>query len=137
MKLGDFIRNYRDDNDLSLRDFANKSGLSHAYIAKLESGIDPRSGKKVEPTMDTIKRIAKATDTSIVEILKEIGYINNKNNEKANACNIDKEVKEIICELGHDFTDMLRDLKGMTEEEKESLMIFLQGMKLRRNKYNR
>lgn len=133
MELGEFIKKYREENDLSLREFANKSGLSHAYIAKLESGIDPRSGKKVEPTLDTIKKIADATDTQLIEVLKLMGYVESNNEEKSE-CMLDEEIKQIISNLDSEFIDILKDLDGMTKEEKKILTIFLEGMKLHRNK---
>lgn len=133
MELGEFIKKYREENDLSLREFANKSGLSHAYIAKLESGIDPRSGKKVEPTLDTIKKIADATDTQLIEILKLMGYVDADIEGKSERM-LDEEIKDILSNLDPEFIDILKDLEGMTKEEKKVFTIFLEGMKLRRNK---
>lgn len=70
MFLGDLIKQYRTINKLSLRDFAQKCGLSHTYIAALEKNIDPRTGKPIAPTLDTVKYIAKGMNTSIEDILK-------------------------------------------------------------------
>ncbi|SMB95552.1 Helix-turn-helix domain-containing protein [Desulfonispora thiosulfatigenes DSM 11270] len=80
MQLGEIIKNYRKQNDLSLREFANRCDLSHAYIAKLEDGIDHRSGKKVEPTLDTVKRISDAINIPMERLLSMIGYINKETN---------------------------------------------------------
>lgn len=75
MKLGEVIKKYREKHDLSLREFAEKCGLSHAYIAKLEDGKDPRTGKEIEPTLDTVNKIAVAINMSLDELLKIIGYL--------------------------------------------------------------
>lgn len=70
MFLGDLIKKYRTINKLSLRDFASRCGLSHTYISALEKNIDPRTGKPIAPTLDTVKYVAKGMNTTIEEILK-------------------------------------------------------------------
>lgn len=73
--IGDIIKEYRVTHNLSLRDFSKLCDISHSYIDRLEKGTDIRSGAKVEPTMDTITKIAKAMNITIEELLKETGYI--------------------------------------------------------------
>lgn len=72
MILGDIILNYRNSftPKMSQRDFAKKCGLSHTYIAALEKNIDPRTGKPIAPTLDTVKYISNGMGISIEEILK-------------------------------------------------------------------
>lgn len=72
MKLGDIILNYRNSftPKMSQRDFAKKCGLSHTYIAALEKNIDPRTGKPIAPTLDTVKYVSKAMDLTIEQLLK-------------------------------------------------------------------
>ena len=70
MILGDLIKEYRTKNKMSLRDFAQRCGLSHTYISALEKNIDPRTGKPIAPTLDTVKYISKGMNMSIESILK-------------------------------------------------------------------
>lgn len=70
MFLGEVIKKYRDENQISMRDFAKRCRLSHTYIAALEKNIDPRTGKPIAPTLDTVKNIAMAINMSIDELLK-------------------------------------------------------------------
>ena len=70
MILGDLIKEYRTIHKLSLRDFAQRCGLSHTYISALEKNIDSRTGKPIAPTLDTVKYISKGMNLSIEEILK-------------------------------------------------------------------
>lgn len=70
MILGDLIKQYRHAKNLSLRDFALRCGLSHTYISALEKNIDPRTGKPIAPTLDTVKYLSKGMNMSIEEILK-------------------------------------------------------------------
>ena len=73
--IGEKIKEFRKANRLSLRDFARRAGLSHAYIAKLEKEYDPISKKKIEPTMDTVTKLAEAMNMSVESLLAETGYI--------------------------------------------------------------
>ena len=41
MTLGDFIRQYRNENSLSMEDFAHKSGFSKSYVNLLEKNKHP------------------------------------------------------------------------------------------------
>ena len=52
MTLGKFIKQYREDNNLSLREFSKSCELSHSYISKLEKGVDSKTGKPVIPTVE-------------------------------------------------------------------------------------
>ena len=70
MFLGDIIKQYREANNLSQRDFAKKCNLSHTYISALEKKIDSRSGKKIAPTVDAVKNISIALDISLYDLLK-------------------------------------------------------------------
>jgi len=133
MTLGEVIKRYREENNLSLREFAEKCGLSHAYIAKLEEGRDPRSGKKIEPTLETVKKVSEAISMPLDELLQIIGYIDRTDDPNPTEdSTIDDEIMAIMRDLGPDITLQFYDLKGMSDEEKENLKIFLQGLKARR-----
>jgi len=55
-QLGSYLRKRR--GSLSLRDFAKQCGISHTHLDSLEKGVDPRTGKPVRITTDTLKNIA-------------------------------------------------------------------------------
>jgi len=78
--LGELIKNYRKEQGLSLRDFEALCGISHSYIAKLEKGIDRRTGNPIEPTLDLVEKIAKAMGLSLDSILRAIGKIDAPDN---------------------------------------------------------
>jgi len=65
--IGDYIRKYR--GDMSLREFADKCGISHTHLDSIEKGIDPRTGKPVKVTVETLKKIANAMNLSINDLL--------------------------------------------------------------------
>ena len=70
MFLGEIIKKYRKENDLSLRAFASKCGLSYTYISMLEKNIDYRTGKPIAPTLDSVKYISNAMNIPIDDLLK-------------------------------------------------------------------
>lgn len=70
MYLGDIIKQYRTENQLSLRDFAKNSNLSYTYISALEKNKDYRSGKPISPTLETIKSVAKGMNMTTDDLLK-------------------------------------------------------------------
>ena len=63
-KLSEFVRKKR--GDLSLREFAQQcDGISHPQIDSIERGVDPRTGKPVRPTIETLSKISKGTGASV------------------------------------------------------------------------
>ena len=69
MRLGEWIKNYRLEHDMSMQDMANICGFSKAYISMLEKGINPSTNKPVSPTMQAFKKIAKATGQDVDSLL--------------------------------------------------------------------
>lgn len=60
--LGEHIKEFRIEHDLSLRDFAKMADISHTHIDSIEKGLDFRTGKPVRITNETIQKLAKALD---------------------------------------------------------------------------
>ena len=56
--LGTVVRNYRQENHLSLRAFGEMCGISHTTIDCIEKGYDPRTGKRVNITNITFSKLA-------------------------------------------------------------------------------
>lgn len=73
--LGKFIKAKRTAKKMSLRDFGNLAGLSHSYVDSLEKGVDPRSGKSVMPTIDTLVKLSRALNMPLDELLVAAGYL--------------------------------------------------------------
>lgn len=59
-KLGEYIKSYRTEHGLSLREFAKLADISHTHIDSIEKGVDFRTGKPVRITNETIQKLAKA-----------------------------------------------------------------------------
>lgn len=70
MTIGKIISEYRKRNSQSLRLFADRAELSHSYISALEKEKDPRTNKPITPTYDALKKIAKAMNMDIIDLMK-------------------------------------------------------------------
>ena len=70
MKLGDLIREHREQHDLSQRQFADKCDLSNGYISILEKGTNPNTGKPVTPTIPQLKKLANGLGMTVMEMLE-------------------------------------------------------------------
>ena len=60
MRLGEIIKKYRTEHEMSMSEFAKISGLSKQYVSVLEQGKHPTSGKSVAPSLIIIKKVAIA-----------------------------------------------------------------------------
>ncbi|MGI6778529.1 MAG: helix-turn-helix domain-containing protein [Acetivibrionales bacterium] len=101
-KLAYLIKVRREKLNLSLRDFGNLCGVSHSYIRNLEDG-DPRTGRRITPTLSCLEKLAPALDMSLEKLLKEVGYINSEG-DKFDCSNLrllrgDKTYEEIAREI--------------------------------------
>lgn len=71
-KLGLIIARYRKKNDLTVREFAAKCGLSKAYISLLENGR-AGSDKAPSPSLSAVLAIAEAMEMDANELFKKLG----------------------------------------------------------------
>ncbi len=152
-EFGETIKNARLAKDLSLRDLAELTGLDHSYIGRLEKNSST-------PSRETVTKLAKALNIPENELMVIAGYIEAEDKELKEKIlevleknkkerllrggeairkitdtpspSLDDELHAIMRELGPDVTLQFYDLKGMTQEEKEQLKIFLEGLKARR-----
>lgn len=59
MSLGDIIKSYRlSHGKMSMDSFAERSGISKAYISLLEKNSHPKTGKPIAPSIQVIKQAA-------------------------------------------------------------------------------
>ena len=67
--LGDLIKQYRKEHGYSMDAFAQKSGLSKAYISILERNVNPVNGKPVIPSLETIKAVSQAIGADFNDVI--------------------------------------------------------------------
>lgn len=134
--IGEYIKNYR--GDISLREFAKKCNISHTHLDSIEKGYDPRTGKPVSVTVETLKKIAKAMNMTINDLLIESGDVQLKDLQldKALSSNqFDEKNKKYITDNGIeiyipvdkeitaddilDIQDVLNDIRQGKYDEKD------------------
>lgn len=72
-KIGEYVKNYRNKNKLSLRAFGALCEMSHTHIDSIEKGCDVRTGRAVNLTAQTISKLAAVMGLSEKELIA-IGY---------------------------------------------------------------
>lgn len=76
MYIGDFIKMYRKEHNMSMQDFANLTGLSKAYVAMLEKIYNPTTKQPISPSMDKMNQIARGVGIPFHELLARLGESN-------------------------------------------------------------
>lgn len=72
MTLGELVKKYRTEHELSLRDFSRLSGISNGYISMLEKNEHPKTKKPIVPSIEKMKCIASAMNMSLNSLLDVI-----------------------------------------------------------------
>lgn len=72
MTLGDLIKEYRENHNISMDEFSKMCNLSKGYISMLENNINPRNNKPIAPTLPTVKKISSAMNVDVDSILKAL-----------------------------------------------------------------
>ncbi len=82
MTLGDLIKQFRCDENLTMDDFARISGLSKSYISMLEKNENPRSKLPITPTTKTLEAAAKAMSMTVSDVLDKLNGVKKKISER-------------------------------------------------------
>lgn len=69
MTLSELIKEYRQQNGLSQRQFAVKCGVSNVHISMLENNRNPKTGQPLTPTLPMLKKIADGMSISLDRLL--------------------------------------------------------------------
>lgn len=70
MLLGDIIKKYRSEHNMSMQNFADLIKSSKSYVSMLEKNSNPSTGKPISPSLETLKLIADAMNVDIDYLLK-------------------------------------------------------------------
>lgn len=74
-ELGKFLERIRIERRLSLREAAEKSGLSYTYIRDIELGTNRKTKKEVIPSPATLKKLADAYSIDYYSLLEKAGIV--------------------------------------------------------------
>lgn len=115
MKLSVKLKNLREERNLKLKELAEKSGISVSFISDIEH--DRRN-----PSIETLKKLAKALNVPADEFLKDKNSDKNIPNEltKRDEKDIAKDVEKIMSKLDkNEDGPTYYNGEEMKEEDKE------------------
>lgn len=69
MKLGEILKSYRIEHNLSMDAFCELSNLTKGYISMLEKNEHPKSKKPIVPSYDTVEKVAKGMNISVDSLI--------------------------------------------------------------------
>jgi transcriptional regulator with XRE-family HTH domain len=87
--LGAFLRSQRELARLSLRQLADLTSLSHAYLSQVERGMH-------QPSVRAIKQIAEALNMSAETVLREAGLLGAEDQSDTDGSRITAQVTALI-----------------------------------------
>ncbi len=93
MFLGEIIKQFREENNMTMETFAAKAGLSKGYISMLEKNKNPKSSKQLLPSIDTFKKAAKVMSMSADDLIRmtdgsQLVRLNQNEDDLSNIINI-------------------------------------------------
>lgn len=108
--LGEFIKERRLSMSMSLREFGKKCGVSHTHIDSIEKGYDERTGRTVNLTGTTIRKLATALEMEEAELMNM--YLGTNTQERTPT---DSELKFALFGDGEFSDEMLSEVKRFAE----------------------
>ncbi|WP_052488102.1 helix-turn-helix domain-containing protein [Gordoniibacillus kamchatkensis] len=85
--FGKFLEGLR--GRMSLREAAQKSGLSHAYIRDLELEKNRSTNDKIKPSPETLKKLSEAYNYSYTDLMRKAGYLRESLSDRHPVVDID------------------------------------------------
>lgn len=109
MKLGKFVKQYREEHNLSIRTFAALAGISPQQVINIEKGVN-NDGKPLSSTMKTYRKIAKATGLEEKEFFSLLNdYVTVNPDDKTSLVTISDETFDIALEERHEYINSIFD----------------------------
>lgn len=116
MRIGLIIQNYRIKNKISMDIFAKKCDLSKAYIGMLEQGVHPKTKKPINPSVDTIKKVASGMGMDFDDLFRMLDE----------DITLDDDIKTPIDDPIISELKMLID--NATPKQRESLLVIAKAL---------
>lgn len=119
MTIGEKVYELRSSRNMSLREFAEATGLTHTTIARIES---PTMGPQ-KIFLDTVYQICKKLKYSFEEFLEETGYLPLKDSQIAESeySIEEQQLVDDFRQLNHYKQELIKNnIKAMLPAEAES-----------------
>lgn len=73
MKINELVKQYRERMGYSLRDFAIKCDMSHTMISYIENEKNSTTGKPMELSLATYKKLAYGMGLTVQQLFETLG----------------------------------------------------------------
>jgi transcriptional regulator with XRE-family HTH domain len=73
MTIGEIIKDYRTEHNMSYEEFAKKCGFSKSYVYALEKNEHPKTKEPIVPSLGIITRISTATNIPVINLCQSLG----------------------------------------------------------------
>ncbi|MBQ6609251.1 MAG: helix-turn-helix transcriptional regulator [Oscillospiraceae bacterium] len=119
MDLDQIIRTFREENNLSMQEFADRCALSKGYISMLEKGHHPQSQRSLVPSIATYKKLSAGMGMTLEALFSAIDA------DAEVAVNIIDQAS--TSELTQDETQLISDYRSLNEEGKTAVRAAVSG----------
>ena len=111
MTLGDVIKEFRTENDISQREFARMTGLSNSYISQLEMNTNSKNGQPIKPQIETFKAVADAMGITIDKLFSKVDDMSiGINKPVTDDDELDEKIMSLVRQLPDHLKESLYDL---------------------------
>lgn len=150
MSLGETIRKYREDNNLTLEELSVKTGLTKQYLSMLENNKNSRTKRPIIPSIRTLNKLADGMNMSFDELLTDpdekdqfgeraLEVFADVDNCDENSAKTKKDDQYYIDKEAAEFAEYLRTRPGarmlfsaakdMSKEEMEETVKYIEFLK--------
>lgn len=128
MRIGEVVKDYRERNNLSQREFGRRSGLSHVIIQFLEKG-ERSNGEEYIPKFDTIKKVAYAMGTTPEELITSCDDFQNMPNVGLEETSIVEDFLKELSRMSADETMLIQAYRMIPIQHRIEAMQAVFGIK--------
>ena len=119
MTIGEVIKEYREKNDISQRQFAKMCGVSNGYISMVERAHHPRTGEPITPSISALKSIASAMHLTLNELLI---LADDMQIDLSESSNTKKENTPTYAEKGERVSEFVELFQLLTDEQQSFIV---------------
>ncbi len=128
-EINELLKKIRDDLNISLREAARRSKLSHSYIDFVEKGVHLKRKARIKPSPDTLKALSEAYHYDYTKLMQVAGYVDKEDIEKESVNALPESViLDVIEKAEKEFGVSLRDDPDV-EEAVRNMITTLAKMK--------
>ncbi len=77
MTIGEIVKQYREEKNITMDEFSAMSGLSKGYISMLEKNENPKTKLPIMPTTKTLFSVSQALGISVSELMAKLNTNSN------------------------------------------------------------